>query len=195
VEVVNAKVRDSGMPEQDAWESFFDPDQLLTRMRLTADCRDVVEFGCGYGTFTLPAARRVGGTVFALDIDSTLIAGAERRAAAEGLTNIRFLRRDFIAQGTGLADSSADYAMLFNILHCENPVGLLRETHRNLREGGALGVIHWNPDPDTPRGPPMSIRPGPEQCKQWAETAGFSPGGGFIDLPPYHFGLVQYRET
>ena len=164
-------------------------------MRLTADCRDVVEFGCGYGTFTLPAARRVGGTVFALDIDSTLIAGAERRAAAEGLTNIRFLRRDFIAQGTGLPDSSADYAMLFNILHCEDPVGLLRETHRNLREGGALGVIHWNPDPDTPRGPPMSIRPGPEQCKQWAETAGFSPGGGVIDLPPYHFGLVLYPET
>jgi hypothetical protein len=65
--------------------------------------------------------------------------------------------------------------MLFNILHCEDPVGLLRETYRNLREGGALGVIHWNPDPDTPRGPPMSIRPGPE--------------------PPYHFGLVLNRET
>jgi ubiquinone/menaquinone biosynthesis C-methylase UbiE len=188
------KVRDSGMPERDAWESFFDPDQMLTHLGLTANCHDVVEFGCGYGTFTLPAARRVGGTVFALDIDSTLLATAEGRAAAQGLTNIRFLQRDFIAQGTGLPDGSMDYAMVFNILHCEDPVGLLREAHRNLREGGALGVIHWKPDPDTPRGPPMSIRPRPEQCKQWAEAAGFSQSGGLIELPPYHFGLVLLRR-
>jgi hypothetical protein len=58
--------------------------------------------------------------VFALDIDPHIIATAKRRAAAAGLANIRFLLRDFIARGSGLADGSADYAMLFNILHCSD---------------------------------------------------------------------------
>jgi hypothetical protein len=31
---------------------------------------DAVEFGCGYGTFTIVAAPRIGGIVYALDIDS-----------------------------------------------------------------------------------------------------------------------------
>jgi SAM-dependent methyltransferase len=187
------KARDSGMPEQELWESFFDPEQILTRLGLTSDCLGAVEFGCGYGTFTLPAARRVRGAVFALDIDSNVIATAKRRAVAAGLTNIKFLCRDFVTQGTGLPDGSVDYAMLFNILHCEDPRGLLREAYRNLRAGGVLGVIHWNPDPATPRGPPMNIRPRPEQCKQWAEDTGFSQSGAFIDLPPYHYGLVLRR--
>jgi ubiquinone/menaquinone biosynthesis C-methylase UbiE len=183
------------MPDQDIWESFFDPEEILTRLRLTPACSDALEFGCGYGTFTLPAARRVRGAVFALDIDSHVIATAKRRAAAAGLSNIKFMRRDFIAQGTGLPDGSVDYAMLFNILHCEDSHGLLRETQRNLKHGGILGVIHWNPDPTTPRGPPMSIRPRPEQCKQWAEDLGFVPEGPVIELPPYHYGLVLRRDT
>jgi len=132
--------------------------------------------------------------VFALDIDSNLIATAERRAAADGLANIEFLHRDFIARGTGLPDGNADYAMLFNILHCADPLGLLREAYRNLRDGGVLGIIHWNPDPTTPRGPPISIRPRPQQCREWAEDVGFTHSGAFIDLPPYHYGLVLHRQ-
>lgn len=188
------KARDSGMPEQGVWEAFFDAEQVLTSLGFTADCRDVVEFGCGYGTFTLPAARTVGRTVFALDIDSDVMATAKRRALEAGLTNIEFIRRDFIAHGTGLPDRSADRAMLFNILHCDDPRGLLREAYRNLRDGGVLCVTHWNPDPATPRGPPISIRPRPEHCKRWAEEVGFVQVGPAINLPPYHYGLVLRRE-
>jgi hypothetical protein len=46
-------------------------------------------------------------------------------------------------------------------------------------------------DASTPRGPSMSIRPKPGQCRAWAEEVGFaaiSPAD--IDLPPYHYGLV-----
>lgn len=187
------RIRDSGMPEIDTWESFFEPDRVLERLALTSACRDAVEFGCGYGTFTLPAARRVRGTVYALDIDASMLAVARRRAANEGLANIEFLCRDFAARGSGLADGSVDYAMLFNILHCEDPVSLLREARRNLREGGLLSVIHWRHDPETPRGPPLEIRPRPEQCLEWAEEAGLSSSHGVIDLPPYHYGLVLAR--
>ena len=189
------KVRESGMPEQDAWESYFDPDLILTRLGLTSACNNVVEFGCGYGTFSIPAARRVAGTIYALDIDASMMATAKRRAEECGLSNIEFSVRDFISEGTGLTTGSMDYAMVFNILHHENPIDLLREAYRNLRAGGLIGIIHWIHDPDTPRGPPISIRPPPEQCRQWAEEAGFSAASDIVDLPPYHYGLVLCRRN
>lgn len=178
------------MPEPDAWDDYFEPELILGKLGLTAACRDVVEFGCGYGTFTLAAMRRVAGTVHALDIDASMIAIARRRADESGLSNVEFRVRDFVAEGTGLPTGSMDYAMLFNILHHEEPVALLAEAYRNLTEGGQVGIIHWNYDPDTPRGPPMSIRPRPGQIVEWAQEAGFLCAGDVIDLPPYHYGFV-----
>jgi SAM-dependent methyltransferase len=188
------KVRESGMPEPDAWDAYFKPDLILRKLGLTSACHDVVEFGCGYGTFTIPAARLVAGTVYALDIDAPMIAITRSRAEECGLRNIEFIVRDFIGDGTGLPTGSMDYAMVFNILHYEEPVSLLREVYRNLKDGGIIGIAHWIYDPETPRGPPMSIRPHPEQCMRWTEKAGFSRSSDIIALPPYHYGLVLRRD-
>jgi ubiquinone/menaquinone biosynthesis C-methylase UbiE len=185
------KTRESGMPDEPMWSGFFAPAQTLAKLGLTASCRDVVEFGCGYGTFTIPAARIVRGTVHALDIEDGMVEETARKAGQARLGNVRVERRDFVADGTGLPGGSADYAMLFNILHCEGPEVLLREAWRVLSPGGRLGILHWNSDPATPRGPAMDIRPRPDQCRDWAERAGFRlrvPGP--IDLPPYHYGWV-----
>ncbi|NQU11895.1 class I SAM-dependent methyltransferase, partial [bacterium] len=46
------KLRDSGMPEEAYWESLFDVPLILDRLGMDARLGDVVEFGCGYGTFT-----------------------------------------------------------------------------------------------------------------------------------------------
>ncbi len=188
------KIRESGMPQQGTWDAYFDPDIILNKLGLTAGCQDVVEFGCGYGTFTIPAAHCVTGTVYALDIEPEMLATAGKHAQHHGLSNIEFSARDFINEGTGLAAESMDYAMVFNILHHEQPVSLLREAYRNLNNGGRIGIIHWNFDPETPRGPPMSVRPRPEQCLQWAQQAGFLPESDIIELPPYHYGVVLRRD-
>lgn len=182
------------MPEEEMWASFFDAPRILKQLAFDAAAGDVVEFGCGYGTFTVAAAARTGGTVFALDIEIAMIETTEHKAQAAGLSNVRCLLRDFIRDGTGLPDKSVGYAMLFNILHAENPVGLLTETHRVLQPGGKVGVIHWNYDPSTPRGPDMSIRPRPEQCQSWAREAGFALAIPFVSLPPYHYGLVGQKR-
>ncbi len=83
--------------------------------------------------------------------------------------------------------------MLFNILHAQNPANLLSEAFRILRDGGTLGIMHWNYDPKTPRGPPMDIRPRPAQCAHWAEVAGFRITKPQIDLPPHHYGIVAEK--
>jgi ubiquinone/menaquinone biosynthesis C-methylase UbiE len=188
------KVRESGMPDQRLWESFFDPAVILSNLELTPACRDVVELGCGYGTFTTHAAQVVRGTVYALDIDGSILRQAKDRTATEGLGNVEFLQQDFLQYGTGLKDGSVDYVMLFNILHTEDPVALLREAHRNLSANGKAGIIHWNHDPKTPRGPPMAIRPRPADCEDWAKRAGFDCSARH-DLPPYHYGFVLTRPS
>jgi ubiquinone/menaquinone biosynthesis C-methylase UbiE len=41
----------------------------VEKLDCTGPCADVVEFGCGYGTFSLSVAHAVGGRVLALDIE------------------------------------------------------------------------------------------------------------------------------
>ncbi|MDX9885523.1 class I SAM-dependent methyltransferase [Thauera sp.] len=187
------KARDSGMPDEAWWETFFDADEAL-RCLLPEAARtgDLVEFGCGYGTFTLAAARRIAGTVSAFDIEPDMVARVQARALGEGLRNIRAQVRDFVHHGSGLADRSQAHAMIYNLLHLEQPVDLLRETHRILATDASLSVIHWRSDIPTPRGPALSIRPTPAQCRQWMHEAGFSTVVEVALGPscPYHFGLL-----
>jgi ubiquinone/menaquinone biosynthesis C-methylase UbiE len=121
----------------------------------------------------LCAPQITSGVVHALDIDPEMAAITRQKAEAAGLGNVRTYVRDFVADGTSLPEASVQYVMLFNILHAECPDALLREAYRVLTPGGKLGIIHWNYDPTTPRGPTMDIRPRPEQCHQWAEQTGF----------------------
>lgn len=188
------KTRESGMPEEEMWRSFFDPEAILTALRLDENVRDAADFGCGYGTFALPAARRIHGTLHGFDIEPEMIEECRRRSREAGIDNTRFHLHDFVRDGTGLAPESVDYAMLFNILHAEQPLLLLREAGRILRPGGRVAVVHWNYDPQTPRGPSMRIRPRPEDCLRWVEQAGFDVEGGLIDLPPYHYGLTGRKK-
>lgn len=182
------------MPDDSYWETFFNPRCILERMDCVGSCGDVVEFGCGYGTFTVPAAESVTGRVFALDIESDMVAATTQRASRAGLTNVSAEVRDFVATGCGRADESVGYVMLFNILHIEDPVGLLREAHRVLVPGGSTGVIHWRTDIPTPRGPSMPIRPTAEQCRAWGEEVGFEfVRDESLCCCSWHWGMVMRR--
>jgi ubiquinone/menaquinone biosynthesis C-methylase UbiE len=185
------KVRDSGMPDEEMWTGFFDPARVLAIFGLDRGVQDLVEFGCGYGTFTLAAAGIASGTVHALDIEPEMVSVVEQKCREAVIANVQTLVRDFVAAGTGLADNSMDAALLFNILHHEEPLALMKEAFRVLKPNGMLAVIHWNHDPTTPRGPAMEIRPRPEQCVEWGREAGFRFNEwNRFNLPPYHYGLL-----
>ncbi|MFZ2948773.1 MAG: class I SAM-dependent methyltransferase [Desulfuromonadaceae bacterium] len=185
------KVRDSGMPDEEMWTGFFDPAKVLAIFGLNRGVQDLVEFGCGYGTFTLAAAVIASGTVHALDIEPEMVDVVRQKCDAAGIANVQAEVRDFVADGAGLDNNSMDAALLFNILHHEEPVALMKEALRVLKPDGMLAVIHWNYDPTTPRGPAMEIRPRPEQCIEWGREAGFRFNGqNRYDLPPYHYGLL-----
>lgn len=188
------KIRDSGMPEQAQWEAYFDPESVLRRLKFP-DRGDAADFGCGYGTFVLAAARLTPGTIHAFDIEAGMIAATASRARKAGLANVQAVCCDFMGQRTHLDADSVNYAMLFNVLHAEQPARLLAEAFRVLKPGGRLGMMHWVHDARTPRGPALNIRPKPEQCRQWAAEAGFVVEGDAEPLPPHHFGLVARKPV
>ncbi len=136
------KIRESGMPDKEMWESFFDPEFYLMELGLNRACRTVVDLGCGYGTFTIPAARMINGYVNALNIDESFIAVCETRVKEAGINNVNSQQGDFISEGTGITDNTADYVMLFNMLYAEHPLVILREVFRILVLTGKIGVIH-----------------------------------------------------
>lgn len=189
------KTRESGMPEAGAWEGFFEPKRVLKELGLQREAKRVVDFGSGYGTFSLPAAEMIEGEVVGLDIESGLIELCQGKASEAGVGNAWFECRDFVAEGSGLEDSSVDYVMLFNILHAEQPEILLDEAQRILVPGGTLAVMHWNHDAMTPRGPSMAIRPRPEDCRKWVKACGFVTLSPIIPLPPWHYGYTAKCKT
>ena len=192
------KARESGMPDEAWWRSFFDPERLLARLLPAHDMDGgIVEFGAGYGTFTLPAARMTSDIVTALDIDASMVDHVRRKTEACGLTNIRAALRDIVADGTGVAGGSQTHAMIFNLLHLEDPVALLVEARRTLAADGRVSVLHWRSDIPTPRGPSLDIRPSPDQCAGWMREAGFTDVSivDIEDVCPYHFALVGTRPA
>jgi ubiquinone/menaquinone biosynthesis C-methylase UbiE len=184
------KTRESGMPEEQMWQGYFDPEHILNSLGVVSLTGNIVDFGCGYGTFAIGAAKRTKGIIYAIDIDEEMIQITQKKVNENRLENVSVIRRDFINEGTGLPNNYCEFAMLFNILHAEEPIKILLEAKRNLNKGGNVGIIHWNYDPSTPRGPSMSIRPRPEQCQKWLIEAGFTMEGKIISLPPYHYGMV-----
>ena len=183
------KVRDSGMPNEEMWSEFFDAKAILEQMQLISELNSVVDLGSGYGTFSIPAAQIVSGTVHAFDIEPEMIDLLESKADQLQIKNIELHLLDFIANGSGLTDNSIDYVMLFNILHHSNPEHILDETFRILKPGAKAGIIHWRSDIPTPRGPQLDIRPTSGQCKQWAVASGFTINKELL-LEPFHFGII-----
>jgi len=183
------KLRESGMPEEAYWETLLDVPLILDRLGINRELRDVVELGCGYGTFTLPVARRISGVLTTFDIEQAMVERTRQRAAQAGVSNVLYVLDDVFANGFGGAPASKDACLLFNILHCEQPVRLLAEAARVVRPAGFVQVIHWRYDPATPRGPSMEIRPRPEQIIEWAGMAGLAASGSVLDLPPWHYGI------
>jgi len=179
------------MPDEGLWEQLFDVELILDRLRIDSSLVDAAEFGCGYGTFTLPVASRISGSLHTYDMEAAMIARTRERVAGAGLANVLVERRDVLAQGFGLPPRSQDGCLLFNILHHEDPVAVISAAAEILRPGGRLFVIHWRHDAATPRGPDLSIRPRPEEIVAWASLAGLRcPPGELHDLPPWHYGLV-----
>ena len=67
------------------------------------------------------------------DVDEHMVGRTRERAARAELTNVVVEHRDVLAQGFDLPNGSQDGCLLFNILHHEDPVGMLSTAAEVLR--------------------------------------------------------------
>jgi SAM-dependent methyltransferase len=148
------------MPDEAYWETLFDVPLILSRLGLDR-FHDVAELGCGYGTFSIPVAQAITGTLYTLDVDPAMLARTTERGA--GLP-IVCRERDVMESGFGV---QVDAVLLFNILHGERPIELLRH----------------------------AAHAAPTVLVDWAAQAGLQIVGQVIDLPPWHYGLEFSRAT
>ena len=104
----------------------------------------VLDVGSGYGEPGLSAATAVGpdGHVTCLDISGDMLAFAETRARATGLTNVSFVETDI--EALEVAPASLDVVLSrAAIMYTSNPLETLRRLHTALRPGGRLAVAVW----------------------------------------------------
>ncbi|HBD93992.1 MAG: methyltransferase type 12 [Spirochaetes bacterium GWF1_31_7] len=186
------KYRDSGMPSEEMWDSFFSPTKILSKMEVDTEIDMLIDVGCGYGTFILPASNIIKGKVIGIDVDNKMIEICSDKIKNNQIHNIDLLNIDISEEQSidvlKKYNGRINYISLFNILHCEDPIKLLGRIYKILNDNGKVGIIHWKYE-KTPRGPSMDIRPKPEQIKEWATSVGFKVINQ-IDLPPYHYGII-----
>jgi len=103
----------------------------------------VLDFGCGPGKYTIPAARMVGesGRVYAVDKNKRALDAIREKARREGLKNIVPVE----APGNEeiqLGSEAIDLALLIDVLQeIEDKRVLFGEIHRTLKPGGVVSVF------------------------------------------------------
>lgn len=190
------KYRESGMPSEQMWDTFFNPNEVLNKMGIDKQIRTLIDIGCGYGTFLLPIAESISTKVIGLDIDYEMIEVCRNKIKDCNTSKIELVQGDISIDNTikelEKYKGEIDYITLFNILHCEEPTNLLKNIYDILNDNGRIGITHWKHE-KTPRGPSMEIRPTPEMIIKWALKAGFTLENQ-VELPPYHYGLVFIKK-
>ena len=128
-------------------EPFKKPAERLRKVGLQ-EGQTVLDYGCGIGSYVIPASKIVGesGNVYALDIQPMAVDRVKKRAEKNGLSNVQTITSNI---DTNLPDKSVDVVLLYDVLQMiRNRDGLLHEFHRVLKPSGIVSVDcdHMQPE-------------------------------------------------
>ena len=108
----------------------------------------VLDLGCGDGTTALPEAK-LGADVLGIDIAGNLVEAGKKRAAEQGLTNIKFQEGD-APNLERVLDKSFDLVVsVFGAMFAPKPFDVAKEMVRVTRPGGRIVMGNWIPNDPT----------------------------------------------
>ena len=116
--------------------------EFIARLEL-ARGESVLDVACGTGNLTVPAAR-TGAAVTGIDIAPNLVAQADARAAAEGLS----ITLD-VGNAEQLPYGRADFdtvVTMFGAMFAARPELVAAELLRVARSGGRIAMANWTPE-------------------------------------------------
>jgi len=120
---------------------------LVQRIGVTKGM-EVLDVGCGDGTTALPAAR-LGADVLGVDIACNLVEAGNKRAAAAGLTNVKFQEGD-ATNLPGIPDKSFDLVVsIFGAMFAPKPFDVAKEMVRVTKPAGRIVMGNWIPNDPT----------------------------------------------
>ncbi len=154
-------------PSRDRWQR---PQQVVEALELAPGDR-VADVGAGGGYFTYPIAEVVGegGKVYAVDIDTSLLAYVAHQAEKRGLPQIETVEAP--EDGPGLPDASVDLIFLANVFHhLPAPDRYFAGARRVLRPGGRVAIVELAGG----RGFHKAHSTPPEEIKAQLEKAGYA---------------------
>ena len=123
------------------WRSYISGPKILKKWSefdLVKEGQYFLDFGCGTGDFSIPAARIVGskGRVFAIDCNPKQLEIVAKKARKASVTNIDTIHTERQAQ---LASESIDIVWMCDVLHeIRAKREVLEEAHRLLKKQGIL---------------------------------------------------------
>ena len=123
--------------------------EVLERIGISRD-QTVLDFGCGYGAYTIPAAKIVGaqGKVYALDKDKEALDELMQKAESAGLKNIERMETSGELE-IELTDESIDIVLMFDVFHsfyfpqAGDRRRLLGEMLRIMKPSAFLSISVW----------------------------------------------------
>ncbi len=202
VVVLMDRFRNTRQPDWDWWGRLWPaPGETLREVGVASGDR-LAEVCSGNGYFALPAARITApGTVYAVDIETSLLEECSHLADQQGIENIRTIDGDARTLSQQLP-GPVDVVLVANTFHgVDERAPFVRQAFESLRPGGAVIVINWTDSPreatriaGEPRGPPTELRMSPEETEQSVLDAAPATLERSIELPPYHYAQVFGKE-
>lgn len=171
-------------PTRDAWQM---PDRVVATLALRPGQR-IADVGAGTGYFAMKLAKaEPTATVYAADIEPSMVAYLGKRAAAEGAANVIPVQA---ASGSPNLPVPVDLVLMVDTYHhVSGRVTYFRELRRALREGGRVAIIDHRRD--AVDGASAHMRLTPEQIVDEMRHAGYVLAARHDMLPRQHF--LEFR--
>ncbi len=114
----------------------------------------VLDFGCGVGHYTVPAAFVVGskGIVYAMDKEQQALNELQRKAAANNLKNVKTIKTSSLTT-LDFESESINIVLSYDVLHYlrkNDRKKLYQEVQRVLKQDGLLSVYPKHTSEDDP---------------------------------------------
>jgi SAM-dependent methyltransferase len=167
-------------PARDGWQM---PDRVIAALDLRPG-QAIADLGAGTGYFSVRLAKaQPGATIYAVDVEPSMVAHLAKRAAAEHLTNVVAVQAG--ADRANLP-KPVDVVLLVDVYHhLPNRPAYFRALKASLKPGARVAIVDFRKD--SPEGPPVHFRFDAEQIEAEMREAGFTLHTSHPFLPRQHF--------
>lgn len=174
-------------------KELLPPEEILNRLSINKS-NSILDVGAGSGFLTIPAAKRVNETVFALDIDSRMLKVIQAKADDQKIDNIKLLQGNI--DNIPLEAESVDIVLASLILHEVGPLPMvIRQISGVLKTGGQLLCLEYEKDEKYVQGPPMNIRIRSSELEEELTKAGFRVVRKEIPQEPIYIIVAEKQEV